>query len=87
MYWMMCWAQNFIVYGVTSGWWPDTRGVLQGCFLGPVLLSAFITIQMHSKFADNTKLGAVDTLKGVRWGSHQIQEVQQDDDALGMGQP
>lgn len=56
--------------GVTPGWGPVTRGVLQGPILSPVLFNNFITNldtvlkEILSKFIEDSKLaGAVDTLE------------------------
>lgn len=60
-------AQRVIVNGVISGWKPDTSKVPQGLILGPMLLIVFInyldsrTYWTLGKFANDTKLGVVDS--------------------------
>lgn len=67
----MDWAQRVLVDGITSHYWPDTGGVLQGSVSAAVLFTAFISDLdagincTLSMFADYTKLGgAVDSLEG-----------------------
>jgi len=64
-------AQNIVMNGATSGWWPVTSSAPQGSILWPVLFSIFISVldsefeYTTSKFSGDTKLGVVvDSLEG-----------------------
>uniref|UniRef100_A0A8C3GHF6 Reverse transcriptase domain-containing protein n=1 Tax=Cairina moschata TaxID=8855 RepID=A0A8C3GHF6_CAIMO len=63
-------AQRVVVNGATSGWWMVISGVSQGSTLGPVFFIVFINDlsigleSVLSKFADNTKLGVMDSDEG-----------------------
>lgn len=87
-------AVGSCINGVAAGWWPLTSRVPSGSFLGLVLSSVLINDLdaglecILSKFEGDTKLGAVDSLKGGEAlkrelnklrgpGNHQLQDYKE----------